>query len=356
MSGSVKTGFRPRVASLHRAYNFLIAAALIVMVAPLLLVITAALLLTQGWKVFYRGDRIGLDQNTFRIIKFRTLDGAKAAEITSDRVLADGTGIETPLGKFLRDTRLDELPQLFNVLIGDMNMCGPRPVRPEMAELYRARIPCFDVRFEVKPGLVGHSQAFMSHGTSELIRERYNAMLCRAPVSYVHEVALLGLVGACVLARGFTTFIGNALRGLPGGKGLDAATRRARDLAVTFEPGRTGRKAVVARLDSAGIVFEDSRAAADGDAGWLVCRLPDGALRRARVTLRQEGAASERFSYEPCNDFAAYIISRYFMSAVVVPHKSLLPLASIRRLSSGRSRHERDGVTPVAEVIDAKAA
>lgn len=357
LTGSVKTGFRPRFAWLHRVYNFLIAAALIVMAAPLLVVITLALFFTQGWQVFYRGARLGLDQKPFRIVKFRTLDSAKAAAITADRVLADGTGIETPLGKFLRDTRLDELPQLFNVLFGDMNMCGPRPVRPEMAQLYRDRIPCFDVRFEVKPGLVGHTQAFMSHGTSELIRERYTAMLCRARVSYFHEVMLLGLVGACVMARGATTFLANLGGRLLGRPVLQPGERRARDLRVAFESDRTHRSLPVASVDSAEIAFADPRAVEDGDAGWIVCALPDGALRRARVVLTQGDSEPGRFAYAPSGDFHAYIISRYLMAAVVVPHKSLLPLAAIRRrLGAGRDAAEAKGIVHSREVIDAEAA
>lgn len=358
-TNSVKTGFQPRLAWLHRTYNFLIAAALIVMAAPLLFVISVALLLTQGRSIFYRGPRVGLDGRIFNIVKFRTLDGAKAASITSDRVLADGTGIETPLGKFLRDTRLDELPQLFNVLFGDMNMCGPRPVRPEMADLYRSRIPWFDIRFEVKPGLVGHSQAFMSHGTSELIRERYNAMLCRSRVSYFHEVGLLVLVGACVMARGATTFFDNLGRRLLRRPVLAPEARRARDLDVTFEPRSGARAIAVAGVDGARMILADPRGAQGCDAGWLVCRLPDGAVRRARIVLGARDLSAEgetSIAYAADGDFSAYILSRYLMSAVVVPHKSLLPIASLRRRVSRPRPAERKEIVHPSEVIDAEAA
>lgn len=358
--GAVRTGFKPRLSRLHRIYNFLIAAALILMVAPLLVTISIALVLTQGRDILYRGPRVGLGQRTFDIYKFRTLDNARAAEITLDKVLSEGSGLETPLGKFLRDTRLDELPQLFNVLSGDMNMCGPRPVRPRMAEIYRARIPWFDIRFEVKPGLVGPSQAFMSHGTSEIIRERYNALLCRAPVRYAREIELLGLVGACVLARGATTLLRDIGRRLLGRPAPDAEGRRARDLHVSFRSERTGRNLGVSGVTADNVTLDEPRAVEDGEIGWLTCRLPNGALRRGRVILRRDddAAAPEggpRFAYVPDGPFSAYILSRYMMTAVVVPHRSLLPLAAIRRFVPRRPA-PADSPAGISAVPEAEAA
>jgi lipopolysaccharide/colanic/teichoic acid biosynthesis glycosyltransferase len=337
---TVKTGFRPKRSWLHRSYNFLIAFTLIVMVMPLLIMISLVLFLTQGWNIIYRGPRIGLGHKTFNIFKFRTLDSARAAQITSDKVLSEGSGLETPLGKFLRDTRLDELPQLFNVLIGDMNMCGPRPVRPQMAELYRSKIPWFDIRFEVKPGLVGHSQAFMSHGTSEMIRERYNALLCRAPVRYAREIELLALVGACVLARGVAMSLRNLGRRLLGRSAPDADGQRARDLQVCFQSERSGRNLGVSSVNAGSVTLDEPQAIEEGEIGWLICRLPDGGLRRGRVILQRgdagTGKDSARFDYVPDGPFSAYILSRYMMTAVVVPHRSLLPLASVRRHAARR--------------------
>ena len=219
--GIASFGFKPTSETLHRSYNMTIALVFLVLLAPLMVLISIALVLTQGFRIFYFGPRVGKDRQEFNIIKFRTLDGDRAANLTSATVLPDGTGIETPLGKYLRTTRLDELPQLVNVLIGDMNMCGPRPVRPEMAALYRERMSRFDDRFAVRPGLVGHSQAFMSHGTSETIRERYNVRLCRAPVSYVREMVLLLTVGSCVILRGASSLASGIARRISAGGSID---------------------------------------------------------------------------------------------------------------------------------------
>ncbi len=334
---SVETGFRPKYPRLHRAYNIVVALALCLLVLPLILVIVLALFVTQGREIFYRGPRVGLNQRIFHILKFRTLDNEKAARLTQDGVLPPGTGIETPLGKFLRDTRLDEIPQLFNVLAGDMNLCGPRPVRPVMATLYRREVPRFDDRFTVKPGLVGHSQALMSHGTSKIIRERYNRLLCKAPVSYRAEIALIAVVGSCVIARGCRTLLAALAQRLAGTRrsGESADTLRARRLRVTFTDAATRGVHPVLAIGKDRFLLA-SRAGAPfpaGTQGWIGLVLPNGSRRRARVhigpTETAEAVAPSDYAYHPASDFADYLLGRYLMMIVVVPHKSHLALVSL---------------------------
>lgn len=108
-------------------YNASVVSVVILALLPLMAVIAIALFLTQGPRILYSGARIGKDQVPFNILKFRTLDDKKAAALTANQVLPAGSNIETPLGRFLRASRLDELPQLFNVLRGDMNLVGPAP-------------------------------------------------------------------------------------------------------------------------------------------------------------------------------------------------------------------------------------
>jgi lipopolysaccharide/colanic/teichoic acid biosynthesis glycosyltransferase len=339
--GVAGTGFRPRSEALHRLYNLILATLFTIMLLPLIVLISLALMLTQGFGIFYLGRRVGRNRREFNIIKFRTLDNAKAAKLTSAAVLPDGTGIETPLGKYLRATRLDELPQLLNVLVGDMNLCGPRPVRPEMAALYRERMPWFDARFDVKPGLVGHSQAFMSHGTSETIRERYNVLLCRKPVRYARELLLLLTVGTCVVLRGAYSLGSTLMRRLLGkrGRSMPKGPSWFGHLEVAFVGARTGRHSRVAGVDRDRLVLADKAAALDpscvDDRGWLEITLPDGSKRRAKVLLTRRRtsmwANRTEFEYEPATDFADHLISRYLLMTVVVPHKSLLPPALVRR-------------------------
>lgn len=320
------------------------------MVLPLFTLISAVLLATQGKSIFYRGARVGLDGRIFHILKFRTLDGEKAKLLTRGGVLPPGTGIETPLGGMLRDTRLDELPQLLNVVLGDMNLCGPRPVRPEIAEIYRLQIPNYDARFSVKPGLLGPTQAYMHHGASKIIRGRYNQMLYRSPVNYANEIAMVFLVGCCVLARG-ATHVGSRILSRITGATPDRAVERARDLNVAFRSD-DGVVASIVAMDDETVSLPASLVVCprgETASGRLTARLPDGKLRHARIHLDPIPGQPSQFRYRPASDVAQHMISRYFMQKVVVPHKSHLPLSGMSRAVSAVMR-------PARRTVEAQAA
>lgn len=135
-----------------------IAATLILIVAllPLMLPIALASLVTQGLPLFYRQQRVGRAGRNFMLFKLRTMrtdaekDGPQWAERDDRRV--------TKFGRWLRRTRLDEVPQLWNVLRGDMSIVGPRPERPEFVARLEAEIPFYRARFAIKPGLTGWAQ------------------------------------------------------------------------------------------------------------------------------------------------------------------------------------------------------
>jgi Undecaprenyl-phosphate glucose phosphotransferase len=124
--------------------------------APLMLGCVLALRLTQKGPVFYRQERMGIDGHLFTILKLRTMqldaeaDGARMAEAGDRRT--------TLLGRFMRRLSLDELPQLWNVLKGDMSLVGPRPERPVFIEEFRRQIPRYHLRHKVKAGLTGWAQ------------------------------------------------------------------------------------------------------------------------------------------------------------------------------------------------------
>lgn len=325
-------GFQPRYPRLYRAYN--IAAALLILIAawPTLVLISLALLATQGREIFYRGPRLGKDSRVFQIYKFRTLNTAAAAQMTRDRTLPQNSGLETPLGKFLRDTRLDELPQIFNVLRGDMNLCGPRPVRPEIAAIESARIPGYATRFAVKPGLVGPSQALMSHGTSKRIRAMFNNTASRRPVSMASEIRLLAAIGWAVARRSATELYSRLARM------LRRQWRRARawghrmaDLLLGVEPERMvevrlpGMSALQKVRVHSGLVLEipalpelPLSAAASGCCPvTLVVKLPRGGVRRARVVLRPQGRPGHYF-YTASSAASEHVVERYLLGLTVL--------------------------------------
>lgn len=121
--------------------------------------------LYDGGPVFYRQVRLTEGGREFRLIKFRSM--IVDAESRTGAVLAGKTdGRITPVGRFLRAARLDELPQLWNILRGDMTLVGPRPERPEFYEKYCAEYPEFSYRLKVKAGLTGYAQLYGKYNTT----------------------------------------------------------------------------------------------------------------------------------------------------------------------------------------------
>ncbi len=146
-----------------------LAAAMFVASMPLFIPIALAVFVTSGLPIFYRGERLGRHKKPYQMFKFRTLVPHAELKI-GGRLLARDDELVSPIGWFLRDTRLDELPQLLNIVLGDMHFVGPRPVRREVYEQQCRMIPGYDRRFRVKPGLIGLSQVFTPHNTPKRIR------------------------------------------------------------------------------------------------------------------------------------------------------------------------------------------
>jgi len=118
---------------------------------------------------FYSGIRLGRNLKPFTMYKIRTLKMDPEFE-NQGVILTPGSKRELPLGRFLRDTRLDELPQLWNVIRGRMNLVGPRPLRPVVYEQLRQELPNCNARFRVKPGLTGYAQFLTPSQTPKRIR------------------------------------------------------------------------------------------------------------------------------------------------------------------------------------------
>jgi lipopolysaccharide/colanic/teichoic acid biosynthesis glycosyltransferase len=128
---------------------------------PLVLLIAASSALTSGLPVLYRGERVGRGGRIFTIVKFRTLK--RDAEVRLGPYLGEElvrrTRVEyTPVGRRLRASQLDELPQLWNVLRGDMSFVGPRPIRPRFFEQLAGELAAYWQRLVVRPGLTGFAQ------------------------------------------------------------------------------------------------------------------------------------------------------------------------------------------------------
>ncbi len=171
---------------------FDIAAALvgIVLTSPVMLFTALAIKAYDGGPVLYRQVRLTKDGRHFKILKFRSMrtdaekDGvARLATSRDERI--------TPVGHIIRACRIDELPQLFNILKGDMSIVGPRPERPEVAADYEKQLPAFNLRLQCKAGLTGYAQVYGRYNTEPEDKLKMDLM-------YIHNMSFLEDVKLCL--------------------------------------------------------------------------------------------------------------------------------------------------------------
>jgi lipopolysaccharide/colanic/teichoic acid biosynthesis glycosyltransferase len=191
-------GYLRPSAIFNRLLNILLAIVLLLLASPLMLLIYVMILITDSPPGFYVGTRLGLNKKPFKMYKFRTLVQGADAIIGGD-LLSSRHELTTPFGQFLRDTRLDELPQLLNVLIGNMDFVGPRPVRPEVYEKVCSQIRNYDKRFRVKPGLLGLSQLVTPHSTPKRMRSLIDNLLIRKKQKLAWDTWFIVYTGFLVL-------------------------------------------------------------------------------------------------------------------------------------------------------------
>jgi lipopolysaccharide/colanic/teichoic acid biosynthesis glycosyltransferase len=159
----------PRSSLYINFYKRLFDVLAVVLLAPLVLAIvgiaSALIALTMGRPIFFTHHRVGIDGRPFNIFKLRTMLPATVQDASTATRIGD-TRI-TPLGKFLRRFRIDELPQFYNVLRGDMSLVGPRPEQPVLARAYALKLPTFTNRTMLRPGITGWAQVRGSYAADE---------------------------------------------------------------------------------------------------------------------------------------------------------------------------------------------
>ena len=153
-------------AAFKRCFDIVGSLLLILLTSPLMLAAAIGTRLTLGKPVLFRQTRVGYRKQNFTMLKFRTMRDAPADD-TSGWSTYQKSRV-TPFGTFLRKSSIDELPQLFNVLRGDMSLIGPRPELPKYVELFREKIPLYMVKHQVRPGMTGWAQVNGFRGDTSL--------------------------------------------------------------------------------------------------------------------------------------------------------------------------------------------
>jgi len=154
----------PLYAFIRAVFEKVLAIVMLVILSPIILLAAVAVKFTSRGPVIYRQERVGKNEQLFEIYKFRSM--RVDAEKHGAQWSAPGDNRVTKVGKFLRATHIDEFPQLFNVLRGEVSFVGPRPERPEFVADLKKKVPYYEVRHLVQPGITGWAQIGYRYGSS----------------------------------------------------------------------------------------------------------------------------------------------------------------------------------------------
>ena len=186
------------------AFDFVGTVILLIVSAPAMLVTAALIFMESKGPILYRQERVGLNGKFFNVIKFRSMY-TDAEKDGTPRWASAGDPRITRIGKWIRKTRIDELPQLFSVLKGDMSLVGPRPERPFFVEKLTHNIPFYAVRHSVKPGLTGWAQVRYHYGASVEDTEKklqYDLFYVKNHSWFLDLVILFETVGVVLTGKG----------------------------------------------------------------------------------------------------------------------------------------------------------
>ena len=194
-----------------RTLDVLLSGLFLLLSLPVTLLIAALVLATSGGPLFYRGERVGLGGSVFTMLKFRTLRRGAEARLgpyLGPELVARTRAETTRLGGWLRATQLDEIPQLWNVLRGDMSLVGPRPIRPRFFEELALELPAYWQRLVVRPGLTGFAQMRRGYETSmaEKLAHDLEWIADRSIGLYLRTLAATGWRVLRQSLRGFLRF------------------------------------------------------------------------------------------------------------------------------------------------------
>lgn len=171
--------------AVKRIFDFVFALIAIISLTPVWVVLAVWIFLSSPGGVFFRQKRTGYRGETFEMLKFRSMYRNDKAD---EQQSTEGDPRVTPVGRFLRRSSLDELPQLWNVLVGDMSIIGPRPHMLQHTEYYSARIPGYMRRHDMRPGLTGYAQIKGFRGPTPKLEDMERRV--KADLEYIDKFSL----------------------------------------------------------------------------------------------------------------------------------------------------------------------
>ena len=181
---------RPEEKFIKRLFDIISSALVLLVVSPVMIVTAIAIKSHDGGPVFYKQARLTKDGKVFKVMKFRSM----RVDAEKDGVARLSTGDKddriTPVGRVIRKLRIDELPQLLNILGGSMSVVGPRPERPEIAAQYEEELPEFKLRLQVKAGLTGYAQVYGKYNTTPYDKLQMDLMYIANP-SFVEDLRII---------------------------------------------------------------------------------------------------------------------------------------------------------------------
>lgn len=180
----------PEKEMLKRLFDIAFSMLSLVVVSPLMIVTAIAIKVNDGGPVFYRQPRLTKDGKVFNVIKFRSMRVDAEKDGVARLSTGDCDDRITPVGRIIRKVRIDELPQLFNILGGSMSVVGPRPERPEIAAQYEKELPEFRLRLQVKAGLTGYAQVYGKYNTTPYDKLQMDLMYIANP-SFIEDLKII---------------------------------------------------------------------------------------------------------------------------------------------------------------------
>ncbi|HQO28335.1 MAG TPA: TIGR03013 family PEP-CTERM/XrtA system glycosyltransferase, partial [Accumulibacter sp.] len=199
-------GFRQgwRRAAVKRLSDIVLATVLLILALPIMLLTAFMIVLENGFPIFYKQERVGLDGRLFKVIKFRSMRTDAESDGKPRWATADDDRV-TRVGRFIRKVRIDELPQLYNVLMGDMSLVGPRPERPYFVDKLTRDIPFYAVRHSVKPGVTGWAQVRYPYGATvddSIQKLQYDLFYVKNHTLFLDILILFQTVGVVLTGKG----------------------------------------------------------------------------------------------------------------------------------------------------------